>query len=105
MEATQQHVVRRRLSRPAAVRGQVSRPLRKVLEAQARHLCASVAPPERTIVHARQDVASGSPVVSRRAAQGFLVSTRILGKSMRDAVKNKKRWKRRVRLPKILVLT
>ena len=33
------------------------------------------------------------------------VSTRILGKPMRDAVRNKERWKRRVRLPKILVLT
>ena len=31
--------------------------------------------------------------------------TRILGKTMRDAVRNKERWKGAVRLPKILVLT
>ena len=34
-----------------------------------------------------------------------MVSTRILGKTMRDAVRKKERWKRRVRLPKILVPT
>ena len=33
------------------------------------------------------------------------VSTRILGETMRDAVRNQKRWEMRVRLPKILVLT
>ena len=33
------------------------------------------------------------------------VSTRISGETMRDAIGNKERWERRVRLPKILVLT
>ena len=42
---------------------------------------------------------------AKQAAQVRAVSTRILGKTMRDVVRNQNRWKMRVRLPKILVLT
>ena len=48
-----------------------------------------------------------TPLGSQAAAMAEVraVSTRILGNTMRDAVRNQERWKRRVRLPKILVLT
>ena len=37
-------------------------------------------------------------------ARHHAVSTRILGKTMRDAARNKERWKGSVRLPRILAL-
>ena len=53
----------------------------------------------------RRPAAAPPPPPSRCVEpKPIAVSTRILGKTMREAVRNTERWKRRVRLPKILVL-